>query len=161
MAALSVAGAVLMVTRTNPVHSALSLVLTFASVAALYVLLRAPLLAVLQVAVYAGAIMVLFVFVVMLLAAERRSQTATDPLIALRWPAYVFGAAFLGAICYAVWTTPALGPVGNLTEDVVTRHAQVVGEELFTTYLLPFEVTSILLLAAMLGAIVLAKRRLE
>jgi NADH-quinone oxidoreductase subunit J len=77
------------------------------------------------------------------------------------WPAYVFGAAFLGAICYAVWTTPALGPVGNLTEDVVTRHAQVVGEELFTTYLLPFEVTSILLLAAMLGAIVLAKRRLE
>jgi NADH-quinone oxidoreductase subunit J len=106
LAAVAVASSVLMITRTNPVHSALLLIVTFGALAALYVLLHAPLLAVLQVAVYAGAIMVLFLFVIMLLAAERREVDLPDPLAAMRWPSYLVCAGFLAAMVYVVWTSP-------------------------------------------------------
>jgi NADH-quinone oxidoreductase subunit J len=160
LAIAAVASAVLMISRSNPVHSALLLVITFGTIAALFVLLRAPLLAVLQVAIYAGAIMVLFVFVIMLLAAERREALAPDPLVAMRWPAYILAAGFLGVMVY-VALSPARGVRGDIGEEIIGTHTEVLGRELFTTYLLPFEVTSILLLAAMVGAIVIAKRRLD
>jgi len=160
-AVVAVVSAALMITRPNPVHSAVLLVVTFGALAALYILLRAPLLAVLQVAVYAGAIMVLFLFVIMLLAAERRELTERDPLRGMRWPAYLFSAAFLAVMCYVAWTSPARGTHGDMPADAVARHAQLIGQELFTTYLLPFEVVSVMLLAAMVGAVVIAKRRFE
>ncbi|MGQ9523380.1 MAG: NADH-quinone oxidoreductase subunit J family protein [Armatimonadota bacterium] len=160
-AAVALVSAALMITRQNPVHSAMLLVVTFGALAALYILLRAPLLAVLQVAVYAGAIMVLFLFVIMLLAAERREITEPDPLRTMKWPTYLFCAAFLAVMCYVAWTAPARGTPGTMPPDVVAQHSQLIGHELFTTYLLPFEVASVMLLAAMVGAVVIAKRRFE
>lgn len=161
LAAVAVVSSALMITRTNPVHSALLLIVTFGALAALYVLLHAPLLAVLQVAVYAGAIMVLFLFVIMLLAAERRETELPDPLSAMRWLSYLVCAGFLAAIVYVVWTSPARGLRGRMPDDVIAKHTQMVGQELFTKYLLPFEVVSIMLLVAMVGAVVIAKRRFE
>jgi NADH-quinone oxidoreductase subunit J len=159
---LAVWTSLMMISQQNPVHSALMLVLTFCSLAVLYFLLGAPFLGVLQVIVYAGAIMVLFLFVIMLLAAERREMQEEDPLPGVRRFGYVFAAAFVAAMSYVFWTHGARGEAGPLTMDqIVANNTQEVGIQIFTTYLLPFEVTSIMLLVAMIGAIVLAKRRLD
>lgn len=151
-----------MITMRNPVHSALMLVLTFCSLSVLYFLLGAPFLGVLQVIVYAGAIMVLFLFVIMLLSAEQREATEEDPLPGVRRFGYLFSAVFVLAMSYVFWTSGARGEAGPLSIDqMVANNTQEVGMQIFTTYLLPFELTSIMLLVAMIGAIVLAKRRLD
>src|SRR5262245_46934756 len=150
-AALAVVGGVMMITRKNAVHAAVYLVLTFVSIAAIYILLGAEFLFAVQVLVYAGGIMVLFLFVIMLVNLEEprrfsggRLRLVTSSVITLLlfgMLARVFGGTAQGA------APAAVAPVGE-------GNLQLVGALLFTDYLLPFEVVSVLLLVAMIGAIV-------
>lgn len=152
-----------MVFNKNAVHSALSLLLTLAMIAGLYVLLNAQFIAVAQIMVYAGAIVVLIIFVVMLLGAELGETIPT--WLTLRNGVMVFFAlVFLTVSGTAVWdylysTEPLTGTVTN---EVIAQQgsAQLVGESLFTQYLLPFELASILLLVGIVGVVVLGGWRL-
>jgi NADH-quinone oxidoreductase subunit J len=152
--------AVMVVSTKNTVHSVLFLVLNFLFVAALYVLLRAEFLAVIQVLVYAGGIVVLYLFVVMLVNLKRLPEGHEDPH---RRTNLGFGLAIailleLGAI--AMYTS-ARGPAPAAAGAVPgSGNTEQVGWLLYTSYLIPFEVASMLLLVAMIGAIVLAKREL-
>ncbi len=159
LAAFVLGFAVLVVSTKDTVHSVLFLVLDFLFVAALYVLLGAPFLAAIQVLVYAGGIVVLYLFVVMLVNLKRPPEAYQDPQ---RRTKLGFGLAAavlaeIGAITAFDYARPAPAistalPVQGNTEEV--------GWLLYTSYLIPFEVASMLLLVAMIGAIVLAKREL-
>ncbi len=153
--------AIMVVSTRNTVHSVLFLVLNFLFVAALYVLLGADFLAVIQVLVYAGGIVVLYLFVVMLVNLKRPPEAHEDPHRRTRLG---FGLAVavlveLGAIAgYASTRAPA--PVAPRAAIPLSGNTEQVGWLLYTSYLIPFEVASMLLLVAMIGAIVLAKREL-
>ena len=155
-AGMAVGCAISMVVQRNPLYSAISLIGVFISLACLYVTLAAPFIAAVQVIVYAGAIMVLVVFVIMLLNVEEEERRP------LRLRSLVPIAVALAAVFFAetafiiffVHTSPAT-PAGNISDIGQTSS---IGAGLFTTYLLPFEVTSILLLMAVVGAITLARR---
>jgi NADH-quinone oxidoreductase subunit J len=162
LAAFILGFAVLVISTKDTVHSVLFLVLDFLFVAALYVLLGAPFLAAIQVLVYAGGIVVLYLFVVMLVNLKRPPEAHHDPHRRTKLGFGLAGAVLveLGAIAaYGVTNTAPpmvaaapLGPMPGNTEQV--------GWLLYTSYLIPFEVASMLLLVAMIGAIVLAKREL-
>jgi NADH-quinone oxidoreductase subunit J len=160
--ALAVGAALLCITRRNPVASALWLVVTLFALAALFVLLDAQFVAVLQVLVYAGAIMVLFLFVIMLLNLGRGGPND------LKGPLGLAVAAALGAVLFLELRELARlpGRAAPAGASAVARAAAeqgmvaAVARPLFETYLVPFEITSLLLLAAIVGAVVLAKRRL-
>ena len=151
-ALVSIACAVGMILSANAVHSALFLVLNFTGVAVLYLLLQAPFLAMIQITVYAGAIMVLFLFVIMLLGAEKGAEERD----AIRWQrplAAVLGVLLLAEAAFVVFTRGITdAPQATSTEIGAPR---AIAEALFTTYLLPFEITSVLLLVALVGAVVL------
>lgn len=149
----AIASAIGLVVRRNPLHGALYLVANLACVAVLYLVLRAEFLALTQIIVYAGAIMVLFVFAIFVLIPSR-AETGPDPLRAARRWAVPF-AAVLGLLVVALIATRTPGAPGGAPRGV----AGAIGERLFTVYLVPFEITSVLLLAALVGALVLAKRR--
>jgi NADH-quinone oxidoreductase subunit J len=162
-AVVAIGGALLCITRRSPVASALWLVTTLFSLAGIFVLLDAQFIAALQVMVYAGAIMVLFLFVIMLLNLGRGTPTDMRGW-AGRFVALAL-AVLLGVELWVLVRSPLAGaiqlPAGALSQ--VTQEHGVVGvisDSLFRTYMVPFEVTSILLLAAIVGAVVLAKRRL-
>lgn len=201
LAVVAVSAAIGMISMKDPVHSALLLVLTFFNLAGIYVLLGAEFLAVIQVLVYAGAIVVLFLFVMMLLQVRpgpslnrfRFFQNRLGPVIALLFllevAAVVFasgfslnGGKFLDSataqaqrmqanIRYSVETAvPLVDAAGKavgsnqgwgLKENVTVGHTALLGKELYSTYLLPFEVASLILLIAAIGAIVIARRNLE
>ncbi len=154
---LALGCAVSMVAQRNPLYSAISLIGVFIALASLYLTLAAPFIAAVQVIVYAGAIMVLVVFVIMLLNVEEEERRA----IRMRYlvPLGIALAAVLVAeasfILYYVQTNPAT-PRSPLSSDVGLTAS--IGRGLFTRYLLPFEVTSILLLMAIVGAMSLARR---
>jgi NADH-quinone oxidoreductase subunit J len=154
--------AVLVITTKDTVHSVLFLVLDFLFVAALYVLLNAPFLAAIQVLVYAGGIVVLYLFVVMLVNLKRPPEAHRDPhrLTKLGFGLSAAVLVELGAIVVSGYMkTPVV--VGVATETLpVTGNTEQVGWLLYTSYLIPFEIASMLLLVAMIGAIVLAKREL-
>jgi NADH-quinone oxidoreductase subunit J len=157
-ASLAIGSAIAVVAQRNPLYSAISLIGVFVSLACLYVMLAAPFIAAVQVIVYAGAIMVLVVFVIMLLNIEEevRRRTRLKFLV----PAAVLMAAVLIAeasfILYAVKISP-LTPTESSSNVGLTTS---IGTGLFTKYLLPFEITSILLLMAIVGAMTLARRAL-
>ena len=155
---IAVIFAVMMILKRNPVHSALCLVVVFVSLALLYVLLGAEFLAAVQVIVYAGAIMVLFLFVIMLLNldAEVRSQGLSR--VAFKACSLV-GTGLLLLLLLSGGAVKALRTMAPEQVSGVPGNTQAVAELLFTKYLLPFEVTSILLLAAIVGALVLAGKR--
>jgi len=158
LAAFAVTTAVLMVLQRSPLVSAVYLIANFFALAALYLLLRAQLLAVLQIVVYTGAIMVLVVFVIMLLNLGDESRSRVR--IALRtWITVVFAAGFLAEVVYALLAggTSVRAPSVSVAESLGT--VESMGGALFGTYLLPFEVTSLLLIVAILGAVVLAKKK--
>ena len=173
VAAVAVAAAVAMVVARNSVHSALFLVVTFFCLAILYLTLNAEFLAAIQIVVYAGAIMVLFLFVITLLNPGR--EETVDRLQAQRPFAIALGLALLvevalllrsGAVRAALGAFPPTAPFDQQVGAAASGgqplgNTQAVGIELFTTYLLPFEVTSVLLLLAVVGAVVLAKRQLR
>jgi NADH-quinone oxidoreductase subunit J len=158
-AAVIVAGAIGVIAARNPVHSALMLVMTLFGVAVLFVEQSANFLAVVQVIVYAGAIVVLFLFVIMLLGVDRLEALQKDPLPGQRPLALIIGAAGLSLLLFMAgihWATGAkslAGPSSGPGSDV-----EKLARSLFTTFLLPFEVTSVLLVIAVVGAVVLARR---
>jgi NADH-quinone oxidoreductase subunit J len=154
--------AILVVTTKDTVHSVLFLVLDFLFVAALYVLLGAQFLAVIQILVYAGGIVVLYLFVVMLVNLKRAPETHEDPhrrtKVGLGLAAAVLiELAVVAGYGYA--TPPTVAPVAAAVLPV-SGNTEQVGWLLYTSYLIPFEIASMLLLVAMIGAIVLAKREL-
>ncbi|MBN1537492.1 MAG: NADH-quinone oxidoreductase subunit J [Anaerolineales bacterium] len=156
LAVIAIASALGMLFSKNAVYSALFLILNFAVAAFFYLILDAPFIALTQITVYAGAIMVLFLFVIMLLGAEQ-----TGRMTAARWvrpTAITLAALLVVETIYIMFTQK--GTIASLSSIPPDFGApEVVGQFLFNQYLLPFEVTSILLLAAMIGAIVLTKRK--
>lgn len=158
-AVTAVASALNILLQRNPLYSALSLIGTLLSLSALYVTLRAQFLAAVQIVVYAGAIMVLFIFVIMLLN-EPKNQPQIEKQKGLRYLAIPFAGLMIAEIFYVLKpihlsTLPAISS-GNAEQAVGTTWS--IGTALFTDYLLPFEVTSVLILMAVVGAMVLARR---
>lgn len=153
-AILAVAGAVMLIFHKNPIHSALSLILTLFSTAALFVLLNAGFLAVIQVLVYAGAIMVLFVFAIMLLNVQTEE-------LGIRRHAVTKAIAASIAIALGVKFMAVLG--GLSLESAVTGEdfgtIKAVGRILLVDHVLTFEVTAVLLLAALVGSVMIAKKK--
>ena len=161
LSALILGFAILVITARDTVHSVLFLVVNFLFVAALYVLLGAQFLAVIQVLVYAGGIVVLYLFVVMLVNLKRPPEVHKDPHRMSRL-AFVLACVLLAEIgAIGVWgyvrPTLAATPVTPMN---ASQNVEQVGWLLYTTYLVPFELASMLLLVAMVGAIVLARREL-
>ena len=155
-ALIAVVCAINVVVQTHPISSALSLVGVMGSLAVLYLLLGAEFIAAAQVIVYAGAIMVLFIFVIMLLNAGAETRKGRSYLL-VGAPLLV---VFLGLVAFIVQRLYSPGTVvrfGGFTGG----GPKDIGNALFTTYLLPFEVTSILILVAIIGAIVLARKEIE
>jgi NADH-quinone oxidoreductase subunit J len=154
--AVLVVSALMVILSRNPVTSALFLVLAFCSLAGVYLLLHAEFLALVQIIVYAGAIMVLFLFVIMYLNLKQDVETGIQ--IALRrgfgWLLVAIVGAFAWALFQRNW---APGP--SLAVPVVQGNSEAIGRELYSRYLFPFEITSIILLAAMIGVIVIGKGR--
>jgi NADH-quinone oxidoreductase subunit J len=158
-AAIAVLSALNILLQRNPLYSALSLIGTLLSLSALYVTLRAEFIAVIQVVVYAGAIMVLFIFVIMLLNVPK-DQPQIEKQKGLRFLAIPFAGALIAETFYVVLSLkprklPEV-PAGTEAQAVGTTWS--IGISLFTDYLLPFEVTSVLILMAVVGAMVLARR---
>ena len=161
-AAVAVVTSALVIGQRNPIYSVMLLIASFIALAGLYVLLDAPFLAVIQIIIYAGAILVLFLFVVMLLNAPkegppRMAKTVTGP----RRAGMALSVALVVELAWALWqasvlreTTEAVGP------EAIERLTSVreIGRVLYSDYVLAFEVTSLLILVAMVGAVVLAKR---
>jgi NADH-quinone oxidoreductase subunit J len=149
---------VLVVTRRNPVHSVMWMLLLFFNLASMYLFLNAEFIAAIQVIVYAGAILVLFLFVVLLL--NLREELLANRFIG-SWPAgLVIALALLGSIGFAL-SSFVPGISGRYTVDYVQKETftKVLGQVLYTEYLFPFEIASLILLISIIGAIVLAKKR--
>ena len=162
-AGLTALGALGVVAQKNPVYSLVSLVASFFGLSGLYVLLEAPFLAVVQIIVYAGAIMVLFLFVVMVLNVPREDAAEWDRSHPLYRPMAVrVGAVF--AVLLALELGWALSRTAGLRAGVGEARSAVssieeIGHSLFTDYMFAFEVTSILIIVSMVGAVVLARKR--
>lgn len=158
-ALLAVASAVAMVVNKNTVNSALFLVLNMVAVAALYLMLQAQFMAIIQILVYAGAIMVLFLFVIMLLNLEKEEQLF-DKFRVKYFLAFLLGVAVLAQLLYGLanWTN-TVPRIADTMLEVGTVEA--IGDQLFTTYLLPFEITAILLTAAVVGALIIAQHKVK
>ena len=161
LAAFILGFAVLVVSTKNTVHSVLFLVMNFLFVAALYVLLGAPFLAVIQVLVYAGGIVVLYLFVVMLVNLKRPPEAHQDPHRHTAFGFWLAAAVLAELVAIGVYgaSSPPTPPIAAAGMPVAGNTEQV-GWLLYTSYLIPFEIASMLLLVAMIGAIVLAKREL-
>ena len=161
-AVVAVGGSLLVIGQRSPIHSVMLLIVSFAALAGLYVLLDAPLVAVIQIIIYAGAIMVLFLFVVMLLNVPREPAAAASPWVpGPRRAGAALGGVLLVELVWAISRSvdgrggTGLGAAaGRSLESVRT-----IGQVLYTDYSFAFEVTSLLILVAMVGAVVLAKRR--
>jgi NADH-quinone oxidoreductase subunit J len=158
LAVVAIGSALLVVTRRSPVISALYLILNFFCLAGLYLTLHAQFIAVIQILVYAGAIMVLFVFVIMLLnlGDERWLREGMSYKKAI---AVGLSAGLLTELIYILESAGSTMPPGNFGKATDLGTVESIGSQLFTVFLFPFEVTSILLLVAIVGALVLAKRK--
>jgi NADH-quinone oxidoreductase subunit J len=155
VAAIAVGSALGLILKKYPIHGALFLVVNLATIAACYLMLGAALLAMLQVIVYAGAIMVLFLFAIFTLI-PGKEETGPDPQRRWRLVALPFGGLLLVMVFVAAVT--GLGGSATPAPDA-GREAEALGRLLLTDYLFPFELTSVLLLAAMVGVLILARRK--
>lgn len=158
MAGISIFASLMVITRKNPIHSALFMALTLLCVAVLYLLLHSPFIAIIQVIVYAGAIVMLIVFVIMLLDLETELRSR----LKLAYPKVfggLFALLFLIGIVVTVLARSPSGQTGTYSLEKMGSNVEAVGEAIFTTYLFPFEIVSVLLVAAMIGAVVLSKQR--
>jgi NADH-quinone oxidoreductase subunit J len=163
-AAVVLAGALGVILSRNPVHSALSLVATLFGIAVLFVELEAHLLAAVQVIVYAGAIVILFLFVIMLLGVDRAEDLGDEPIAGQRWLAAIFGLGLLGAAVLGVLilspdgiVTGRPGAIQAISDDV--PNVEAVGELLFTDYIAAFQITAILLTVAVVAAVMMVRKR--
>jgi NADH-quinone oxidoreductase subunit J len=152
LAAFTVAGAVSLILQRHPIHSALSLIVVMVSLAGLYLLQGAEFVAAVQIIVYAGAIMVLFVFVIMLLNAGEEERTNVSRLA--KFVGVPLGIVFLAEVAF--WIGRATAHLGSAPPQAVSTHD--LSTLLFREYVFPFELTSFLILIALLGALVLARR---
>lgn len=166
---VAVGAAMMMILHRNPVYSAIYLIVTLFALAGFYVLLNAPFVASVHVIVYAGAIMVLFLFVIMLLNLKRDPSRERGK-VARRAFAVLIVAALLVEIGVLIGGAFLNGnapvdppPAAGLAHEGTTfmGSTAIIGKQLFTTYLLPFEIASVLLLVGMIGAVILAKRKLS
>ncbi|HXY24894.1 MAG TPA: NADH-quinone oxidoreductase subunit J [Candidatus Acidoferrum sp.] len=161
-AGLAVISAILTVTRRNAVHSAIFLITALLATAGIFLQLRAEFLFIVQIILYVGGIMVLFVFVIMLVnldLAVRQMQFARQ-----KWVALLISLALAAQVGVMLWSTgklPGQGlPVSQaISADKLPMNSEAVAHSLFSSYLLPFEIASVLLLVAMIGAVVMAKKR--
>jgi NADH-quinone oxidoreductase subunit J len=162
LAALAIVAACNVILQRNPIYSAIGLIVTLCALAGLFLTLSAPFIAAIQIVVYAGAIMVLFVFVIMLLNV-RAEEAKLDRQKYLKWLAIPLFFALLAEVFYVIKAIPNLPPAQPL-EVTVQSPAQVVGTTesigyaMFTTYLLPFEAASVLILMAIVGSMLLARK---
>lgn len=154
VALTAIGAAVAMILSRNAVYSALFLILNFMSVAAFYLVLGAPFVALAQITVYAGAIMVLFLFVIMLLGAEKMKEQ--DPVKWQRPAAILLSLAFAVEGTLAIFKKLDHGVYMNSLSGALADPASI-GELLFNQYALPFEITSVILLVAVIGAVVLSR----
>jgi NADH-quinone oxidoreductase subunit J len=163
LAAVMIIGGVLVITRKNTVHSALALITTLLAQAAIYLMLYAPFVAGVQIILYAGGIMVLFLFVIMLISIERAQK---ERQFNKQWLVGIVAAAVLGGLFVTVYATTTRGrvlfPPGRVSYEE-TQNTQGVANLLFDrftgTYMFAFEIASLLLLVAIIGAVVMAKKR--
>ena len=160
-ALMAVGAALLVITLRNPMYSAISLLVTFLAIAALFVLRHAEFVAMVQIFVYGGGIMVLFLFVIMLVNLHRLREVQ---VFGVQWPmAVVIGILFIALIGLVAWGT-SFGPTNPIPDQMVNvdgealGNAQAVAWLLYREYLLPFEIASLFLLVAMIGAVVLARK---
>lgn len=156
---VAIISAIMVISCKNPINSALSLIMTFFCLATYYVMLDAPFMAAVQVMVYAGAIMVLMVFTIMLLNIRVDASKSHSHKI-------IFGLilgffTLVNTVIVLVKSRAAL-PTGPYSGEMIKQfgHTELVGREIFTNFLLPFEITSILLLVAIVGAVILAKKKI-
>ena len=156
--AVAVVASLLVIAQRNPIYSVLLLIASFGALSGLYVLLDAPFVAVVQIIVYAGAIMVLFLFVVMLLNAAHEDTDQDLGHTPSGTPGVkAFGTAMAIALIIELWWALTRRGVGRFPSGADTS-VRTIGRALFTDYAFPFEVTSVLILVAMVGAVVLARR---
>ncbi len=150
----------LVVTRKNPVHSVMWMLLLFFHIAGLYLFLNAEFIAAIQVIVYAGAILVLFLFVVLLL--NLKEEISIKRFVG-SWPAGLFVTGLLFVSVVIALGSYVQGPTGKYSIEAVRSetHTKALGKLMYTDYLFPFEIASLILLVAVIGAIVLAKRKLR
>lgn len=155
---VAIASAAGLLVSKSAIYAALSLILNFTAIAIFYLVLAAPFLALAQIAVYAGAIMVLFLFVIMLLGAEKLGSSSTLPW--QRWLAYILGGILMveAVVAFAILARSGAATAAAAAAPANFGSPEEIGNNLFAGYLLPFEVISILLLAAMVGAIVLTRK---
>ncbi len=159
LAVLAIGSALAMVINKNVVNSALFLVINMVSLAGIYLLLNAQFLAVIQILVYAGAIMVLFLFVIMLLNVEDEEKLF-DKFRVKYFLAFILGAAVVGQIFYSIaGVTDMLPEISSNMAEIGTVEA--AGDVLYTKYLFPFEMTAILLTAAVVGALMVAQYKIK
>jgi len=161
-AAVAVLASLLVIAQRNPIYSVLFLIASFGALSGLYVLLEAPFVAVIQIIVYAGAIMVLFLFVVMLLNAPHE-DTEEDLERGVRPPSAgrvrVFGALLaIALVGELIWVVLASRRAPIAIAGAGVSSVRAIGRTLFTDYAFPFEVTSVLILVALVGSVVLARR---
>jgi NADH-quinone oxidoreductase subunit J len=160
LAAVILASSLLVISVKSPVHSVLFMLFLFFHIAALYLFLNAEFFAAIQVIVYAGAILVLFLFVVLLL--DLKSEVIHRRFV-MQWPLAVVISVSILTIILMSLSSFVEGPKGKYSIEYIKEmtHTKAVGQVLFTEYIFPFEVASLILLVAMVGAIVLAKKRLK
>ncbi len=158
LAIVAIVAALMMVTSKNAVHSALWLVLNFGTIAVFYIVLNAPFIAMVQITVYAGAIMVLFLFVIMLLGAEQLRGTSAGSRVERvhQVVAGVLGLLLLTAVAMVLFNGQA---ASGSTAALIDTSPQQLGYVLFETYVFPFEVTGILLIAAIIGVAIFTLRK--
>lgn len=157
LSGVALVSAIMVITRKNPVHSAISLVFTLLSLAGLYLMLYAPFVAGAQIIVYAGGIMVLFLFVIMLVNLERNLK---EEQFNKQWVVGILATASLAVLVGYVYVKgQSVFPerVAQLPEQLNVQHMAV---GLYQNYMLPFEIASLLLLVAIVGAVVMAKKRI-
>ncbi len=152
---------VLVVTRRNPVHSVLWMLVLFVHIAGLYLFLNAEFMAAIQIIVYAGAILVLFLFVIMLL--DLKKDESVRKFQNQWFLGLVIGLIFMVVLVSTASKITVIPPLGEYSVDAIKSEGSMmtIGKILYTEYLLPFEIASLLLLVAIIGAVVLAKRRIE
>jgi NADH-quinone oxidoreductase subunit J len=156
LSAIAIVCAVLVITRRNPVHSALLLIMTLLALAGLYLMLYAPFVAGVQILVYAGGIMVLFLFVIMLVNIERAQL---EERFNKQWLVALLVTVALGGLFLFIYIKGSAVFPTTFHLFAENRNTQQVGLMLYRDYLLPFEIASLLLLVAMVGAVVMAKKR--
>jgi NADH-quinone oxidoreductase subunit J len=167
LSALAIGASLLVIGQRNPMYSVMLLIASFGALSGLYILLDAPFVAVAQIIIYAGAIMVLFLFVVMLLNAPQEDAAGWDRTHPLRQPGVgrfgvLLAVLLVSQLGWALARSAALGAgVGSRGDGAVVSSVRELGRVLFTDYMFAFEATSILILVAMVGAVVLARREGE